>query len=82
MISLNRLLGISVRPSVSSRPPSPGLSCTIIYNYFNRSVVSIDSEVTGTTINDGLMKVRHVQCSDQRADFKTDDRHRNPLDSS
>jgi len=44
----------TIMPSVSSRPPSPSLSCTIIYNYFNQSVLSIDSEVTGTTINNGL----------------------------
>ncbi|OJA10483.1 hypothetical protein AZE42_06419 [Rhizopogon vesiculosus] len=51
----------TVRPSMSQislRPPSPTGSLTIIYNYsnsyINHSVVSIDSEVTGTTINSGV----------------------------
>lgn len=47
----------TVRPSTSeSRPPSPTPSCTIIYNhyYINQSVVSFDSEMTGTTFNSGV----------------------------
>lgn len=40
----------------SLRPPSPSSSCTVIYNYnvYNHSVVSIDSEMTGTTLNSGV----------------------------
>ncbi|KAG2030357.1 hypothetical protein BDR03DRAFT_987150 [Suillus americanus] len=40
-------------PTSQSRPSSPSPSCTVIYNYnvYNHSVVSVDSEVTGTTIN-------------------------------
>ncbi|KAG0699944.1 hypothetical protein DFH29DRAFT_934763 [Suillus ampliporus] len=47
----------TIRPSTSeSRPPSPTPSCTIIHNnyYINQSVVSFDSEMTGTTINSGV----------------------------
>ncbi|OAX36844.1 hypothetical protein K503DRAFT_867276 [Rhizopogon vinicolor AM-OR11-026] len=51
----------TARPSISQislRPPSPTGSLTVIYNYNNsylsNSVVSIDSEVSGTTINSGV----------------------------
>lgn len=47
----------TIRPPRSqSRPPSPSPSCTITYNNFNfnQSVVSIDSESNGTTLNVGL----------------------------
>ncbi|KAG1887777.1 hypothetical protein F4604DRAFT_1718340 [Suillus subluteus] len=47
----------TIRPSQSqSRPPSPSPSCTIIYNNYciNQSVVSIDSESSGTTLNVGV----------------------------
>jgi hypothetical protein len=40
-------------PISQSRPSSPSPSCTVIYNYnvYNHSVVSVDSEMIGTTIN-------------------------------
>lgn len=40
-------------PISQSRPSSPSPSYTVIYNYnvYNHSMVSVDSEVTGTTIN-------------------------------
>ncbi|KAG2151494.1 hypothetical protein DEU56DRAFT_778196 [Suillus clintonianus] len=43
-------------PISQSRPSSPSPSFTIIYNYnvYSHSVVSVDSEVTGTTINSGV----------------------------
>lgn len=43
-------------PISQSRPSSPSPSCTIIHNYnvYNHSVVSVDSEMTGTTINSGV----------------------------
>ncbi|KAJ8585341.1 hypothetical protein M405DRAFT_936089 [Rhizopogon salebrosus TDB-379] len=53
----------TVRPSVSQsslRPPSPSLGCTIICNnYINQSVLSVNSEVTGTTINSRANEVFH-----------------------
>lgn len=50
----------TIRPNPSqSRPSSPTPSCTIIrsnnYNYYiNKSVVSFDSELTGTALNVGV----------------------------
>ncbi|KAG1787691.1 uncharacterized protein HD556DRAFT_1408196 [Suillus plorans] len=46
----------TIRPSPShSRPPSPSLSCAIsIFYNINQSVVSFDSESTGTTLNFGV----------------------------
>ncbi|KAG1718529.1 hypothetical protein EDB19DRAFT_2046074 [Suillus lakei] len=46
----------TIRPSPSqSRPPSPSPSCTInIFYNINQSVVSFDSESTGTTLNIGV----------------------------
>ncbi|KAG2056094.1 hypothetical protein BDR06DRAFT_995609 [Suillus hirtellus] len=46
----------TIRPSPShSRPPSPSLSCSIsIFYNINQSVVSFDSESTGTTLNLGV----------------------------
>jgi hypothetical protein len=83
VISPNRVLGISVRPSVSQislRPPSPTGSLTIICNYnnsyINNSVVSIDSEVTGTTINSGVNGGSSHSLPRSRFDLKNDDRLR------
>ncbi|KAG2747290.1 hypothetical protein P692DRAFT_20806291 [Suillus brevipes Sb2] len=46
----------TIRPSTLSRPVTPSSTCTVIYNYnlYSHSVVSIDSEVTGTTLNSGV----------------------------
>ena len=78
MISPNRLLAISVRPSVSQsslRPPSR-VSCTIIYNSYNinQSVISVDSEVTGTTINSGVNGGSSRSAEITMQPLKTDDR--------
>jgi hypothetical protein len=60
MRKLNSFLDISVRPPRSRSP-----SCTINV-YFNQSVVSFDSEVTGTTLNAGtgrgVNEGLHVRC--------------------
>lgn len=46
----------TIRPPRSqSRTPSPSPSCTITYhNYISQSVVSFDSELSGTTMNIGV----------------------------
>lgn len=46
----------TIRPSTLSRPVTPSSTCTVIYNYnlYSHSVVSIDSDVTGTTLNTGV----------------------------
>ncbi|KAG1811461.1 uncharacterized protein BJ212DRAFT_1374644 [Suillus subaureus] len=46
---------ITPKPS-QSRPSSPTPSCTIVWNnyYFNRSIVSFDSELKGTALNNGV----------------------------
>lgn len=54
MISLDKFFGTSVRPSrSSSRAPSPSRPCTINI-FISQSVVSFDSESTGTTLNIGV----------------------------
>lgn len=47
----------TVRAPTLHRPLSPCSTCTVIhnhYNVYNHSVVSFDSEITGTTINSGV----------------------------
>lgn len=46
----------TIRPSTLRRPLSRSSTCTVIYNYnlYNHSVVSVDSDLTGTTINSGV----------------------------
>jgi hypothetical protein len=55
-ISPKRLLDTTVRAPTLRRPLSLGSTCTVIYNYnvYNHSVVSVDSDLTGTTINSGV----------------------------
>ncbi|KAG1719254.1 uncharacterized protein EDB91DRAFT_1181749 [Suillus paluster] len=46
----------TIKPSTpESRPTSPSPSLTVInnYNFYNQSVVSVDSEMTGTVVNCG-----------------------------
>lgn len=48
----------TIRATTSRRSPSPCSTCTVVivnnYNVYNHSVVSFDSELTGTTINSGV----------------------------
>ncbi|KAG2031716.1 hypothetical protein BDR03DRAFT_972021 [Suillus americanus] len=47
----------TIRALTSPRPSSPCSTCTVVhnhYNVYNNSVVSFDSELTGTTINSGV----------------------------
>ncbi|KAG1780973.1 hypothetical protein EV702DRAFT_1266333 [Suillus placidus] len=68
----------TIRASTSHRPSSPCSTCTVIYNYnvYNHSVVSVDSELTGTTINSGVDGGSSRSLSMAPRDSDDDDRGR------
>jgi len=76
VISPNRLLAISVRPSVSQSSLRQPSRVTITYNIYNihQSVISVDSEVTGTTINSGVHGGSSRSAEITMQHLKTDDR--------